>query len=107
MWLHDWWRDHLFARAEEFSEALGDLKLWKCYCPWSAANQKAEVIQIRLRYQKWKLTDAIFSKLQTLLLYDLPEVTNKEEVSKDLQSELPHCDIQFPYAQAGEQKKRW
>jgi hypothetical protein len=37
-------------------------------------------------------------------LYDLPEIKNKDEVSKDLQFTLPNCKIEFPYALADEQK---
>jgi hypothetical protein len=37
-------------------------------------------------------------------MYDLPEVKNRDEVSQDLQSVLPNCDIKFPYALAEEQK---
>ncbi|XP_059485123.1 ATP synthase subunit s, mitochondrial [Neocloeon triangulifer] len=43
------------------------------------------------------------SKLQSILLYDLPEIKSKESVIQDLQSALPQCDVQFPYAQAAEQ----
>ncbi|XP_065331963.1 ATP synthase subunit s, mitochondrial [Cloeon dipterum] len=42
------------------------------------------------------------SKLQSLLLYDLPEINNKDEVAQDLQSALPQCKVSFPYALAKE-----
>jgi hypothetical protein len=40
------------------------------------------------------------------LLYDLPEVTNKDHCVEVLQKALPRCDISFPYAQASEMPKK-
>lgn len=45
------------------------------------------------------------SNLRHLLLYDLPEVRNKEECVQFLHSALPLCDVEFPYASASEIKK--
>ncbi|MCL4128008.1 UNVERIFIED_CONTAM: hypothetical protein GTU68_050334 [Idotea baltica] len=42
------------------------------------------------------------SNLEYLLLYDLPLITDKEEVIRDLTNSLPKCEISFPYAQASE-----
>ncbi|KAK4324946.1 hypothetical protein Pmani_004445 [Petrolisthes manimaculis] len=39
-------------------------------------------------------------KLEHLLLYDLPTISNKEEVVKEIQEALPKCHVSFPYAQA-------
>ncbi|RXG66605.1 ATP synthase subunit s, mitochondrial [Armadillidium vulgare] len=44
----------------------------------------------------------VLKNLEHLLLYDLPQIVNKEEVIQDLQSALPECEISFPYAQASE-----
>ena len=44
------------------------------------------------------------SKLQHLTLYDLPEVKCKEKCTQFLQTALPNCSIDFPYAQASEIK---
>ena len=40
--------------------------------------------------------------LHHLMLYDLPEVRNKADCIGVLQAALPHCNIEFPYAQASE-----
>lgn len=45
------------------------------------------------------------SNLRHLLLYDLPEVRNKEECVQFLHSALPLCDVEFPYASVSEIKK--
>ncbi|XP_057374532.1 ATP synthase subunit s, mitochondrial-like [Daphnia carinata] len=45
------------------------------------------------------------TNLGHLLLYDLPEVRNKEGCVQFLHSALPCCDIEFPYASASETKK--
>lgn len=45
---------------------------------------------------------ACLSNLRHLLLYDLPEVRSKEECTSFLQSALPQCEIDFPYARASE-----
>ena len=42
--------------------------------------------------------------LRHLLLYDLPEVTNKEGCIEFLHSAIPKCDIEFPYASVSEIK---
>ena len=42
------------------------------------------------------------TELHYLLLYDLPEVTNKEDCTSHLKKYLKKCKIDFPYAQAGE-----
>lgn len=44
------------------------------------------------------------SNLRHLLLYDLPEVRNRENCTEVLRSALPHCNIEFPYARASEIK---
>jgi H+-transporting ATP synthase F0 complex subunit s len=44
------------------------------------------------------------SNLRHLLLYDLPEVTNREGCIEFLHSALPKCDIEFPYARVSELK---
>jgi hypothetical protein len=41
-------------------------------------------------------------KLEKLLLYDLPDINNREELLKILTSALPRCQIKFPYALASE-----
>ncbi|XP_071527715.1 ATP synthase subunit s, mitochondrial isoform X2 [Panulirus ornatus] len=38
--------------------------------------------------------------LEYLLLYDLPEISNKDSMVQELQEALPRCAIVFPYAQA-------
>ncbi|KAK8735712.1 hypothetical protein OTU49_005280 [Cherax quadricarinatus] len=38
--------------------------------------------------------------LENLLLYDLPEINNKDALLQELQKALPHCTIVFPYALA-------
>ncbi|KAF4529163.1 hypothetical protein B566_EDAN017686 [Ephemera danica] len=43
--------------------------------------------------------------LQELLLYDLPEIENREQVTSDLKNALPKCQVDFPYAQATEQQQ--
>ena len=43
--------------------------------------------------------------LQNLLLFDLPEVTDKKGCEKHLKNALSKCEIQFPYAQAAELEK--
>lgn len=47
---------------------------------------------------------ACLSNLRHVLLYDLPEVRNREGCTEYLQSALPHCKIEFPYARASEIK---
>lgn len=47
-------------------------------------------------------TLACLSNLRHLVLYDLPEVRNKEACTEYLQSALPKCEIEFPYAKASE-----
>lgn len=47
---------------------------------------------------------AKLTKLRHLLLYDLPEVKNKEGCIRVLETALPGCEIDFPYAQASEHK---
>jgi len=42
------------------------------------------------------------SNLRHLLIYDLPEVRDREGCVAHLKTALPECDVQFPYAQAGE-----
>ena len=42
--------------------------------------------------------------LRHLVLYDLPEVRSKENCAQYLQTALPNCKIDFPYAQASEIK---
>lgn len=37
--------------------------------------------------------------LESLLLYDLPEIRNKDAMQKELQDALPKCTVLFPYAQ--------
>jgi H+-transporting ATP synthase F0 complex subunit s len=46
------------------------------------------------------------SNLHHLLLYDLPEVTNKKDCIEFLHSALPKCDIEFPYARISEIKNK-
>ncbi len=48
---------------------------------------------------------ACLTNLRHLLLYDLPEVQNKEECKEVLQAALPSCEIEFPYARISEIKK--
>nr|XP_045619898.1 ATP synthase subunit s, mitochondrial-like [Procambarus clarkii] len=38
--------------------------------------------------------------LEHLLLYDLPEITNKDAILQELEEALPKCTIVFPYALA-------
>ncbi|XP_046388885.1 ATP synthase subunit s, mitochondrial [Ischnura elegans] len=40
--------------------------------------------------------------LKSLLLYDLPEVRNKDKCLKELNKSLPGCKIEFPYASPDE-----
>jgi len=47
---------------------------------------------------------AKLTKLRHLLLYDLPEVKNKEGCIHVLETAVPGCKIDFPYAQASEHK---
>jgi len=42
--------------------------------------------------------------LEKLLLYDLPEVNNREECLTYLTHKLPQCQVEFPYAQASERE---
>ena len=49
-------------------------------------------------------TLACLSNLRHLLIYDLPEVRNKEECKKILQAAIPKCEIEFPYALVSEVK---
>lgn len=44
------------------------------------------------------------SNLRRLLIYDLPEVRDKEDCIRVLQEALPQCDVDFPYAKASELK---
>ncbi|KAK7027366.1 ATP synthase, H transporting, mitochondrial Fo complex, subunit s (factor B) [Halocaridina rubra] len=37
--------------------------------------------------------------LEYLLLYDLPEIENKDSMMEELQAALPNCAVVFPYAQ--------
>jgi hypothetical protein len=39
-------------------------------------------------------------------LYDLPEINNRDQVTSDLQSALPKCKVDFPYAQASENEEK-
>lgn len=49
------------------------------------------------------------SNLHHLLLFDLPEVRNREDCLQFLHSALPRCDVEFPYANVSEIKndKEW
>ncbi|KAG8230605.1 hypothetical protein J437_LFUL004518, partial [Ladona fulva] len=40
------------------------------------------------------------TNLQTLLLYDLPEVRNRRKCIEVLENSLPYCKMEFPYAQS-------
>lgn len=46
------------------------------------------------------------TNLKSLLLYDLPEIRNKEECLVWLKEKLPQCEIEFPYALASEQRPK-
>jgi len=100
MWLFDWRGHRVFASAEKLPQAFANLQLWKHNSSGAAAYQEAEVLNFWMK--PFATTHLHFSKLQTLLLYDLPEIKHKDQVCEDLKAALPECDVQFPYAQASE-----